>query len=115
SHAIERQEEMRRFFNVGIVEDQFTRQEVEDGLLQLFESVPYDYFSFTAEDYVAFNEGSTTCTSESMASAHMGHCPKCGVIGRNNGPPDADPDEAVLVFPFECLNCGHEWSVQVEK
>jgi hypothetical protein len=107
----ERQEEIRRYFNVEIHHNQFTRQEVKHGLEQLFQSVPDEYFRFTEDDYVAFNEGTSPDNSET-ASREAGHwhCPKCGVMGRNNGPPESDPDEGTLKVPFECLNCGHEWT-----
>ena len=114
SQVAERQEEIRRYLNVEIHDKQLTRQEVKDGLEQIFQSIPDEYFCFTEDDYVAFNEG-TSADNSKTSSREAGHwtCPKCGVVGRNNGPPESDPDEGVLKVPLECLNCGHEWTERV--
>jgi hypothetical protein len=115
SRVTERQEEIRIYFNAMIQEDEFTRQEVKDGLEQIFQSVPDEYFRFTQEDYVAFNEENITRSSETTSSSDIGRCPKCGVIGYNNGPPDPDPGEGLLRAPFGCMNCGYEWTERVRN
>jgi len=49
------------------------------------------------------------------AERGAGICPECGAVGKNSGPPDPDPDDRTIAVPFECPNCGHEWTEKMRE